>query len=71
MFNWRYWLPFIKEQAKVDTEYLKHKNDAISVLKELKKMYPTEKSNVKKAIEGLSKAFRENYPEINKELPVN
>ena len=51
MFNWRYWLPFIKEQAKVDTEYLKHKNDAISVLKELKKMYPTEKSNVKKAIE--------------------
>ena len=34
-------------------------------------MYPTEKSNVKKAIEGLSKAFRENYPEINKELPVN
>lgn len=71
MFNWRYWLPFIKEQTKVDTEYLKHKNDAISVLKELKKMYPTEKSNVKKAIEWLSKAFRENYPEINKELPVN
>ena len=70
MLNWRYRPLFKKWQAKVDPEYLKKKNNAVLVLKALKKMYPEEKSNVQKAIEQLSKEFRKNYPEINTDLPL-
>lgn len=70
MFNWRYWIIYLKEQAKTDPEYLKRKNQAIIILKALKKVYPDESNGVKKAIETLSKAYRNAYPELNKELPV-
>lgn len=70
MFNRRYRPMFKKEQAKVDPEYLKRKNNAVLVLKSLKKMYPEEKSGVQKAIEKLSQEFRKAYPEINTELPL-
>ena len=71
MFNWRYRVPYLKEQAKTDPEYLKRKNNAVLVLKALKKMYPEEESNVQKAIEQLSREYRKNYPEINTDLPLN
>ena len=29
MFNWRYWLPFKKEQANNTPEYLKRKSNSI------------------------------------------
>ena len=37
MFNRRYWLPFKKEQAKDDPEYIKRKNGYVAILKLLKK----------------------------------
>lgn len=71
MLNWRYRPIFLKEQAKTDPEYLKKKNNAVLILKALRKMYPEEKSNIQKAIEQLSSVFRKNYPEIDEELPIN
>lgn len=71
MFNRRYWLPFKKEQAKDDPEYIKRKNGYIAILKLLKKTYPIESSNMQQAIEAFSKVCRKEYPEINEELPIN
>ena len=70
MFNWRYWLPFKKEQANNTPEYLKRKNNYIVILQALKKMYPEEKWEMQKAIEQFSQKCRKNYPEINNELPI-
>jgi len=70
-FNWRYWIPFLKEQAKQDPEYLKRKNIYIAVLTALKKTYPVESVEMQKAIEQFSQVCRKNYKEINEELPLN
>lgn len=70
-FNWRYWLPYKKEQAKKDAEYLKRKNWYIAILKLLKKSYQTEDEAMKKAIEQFSQICRKTYEEINNELPIN
>lgn len=71
MFNWRYWLPFKKEQAKKSPEYIKKKNNYLLILKALKLMYPLESSEMKQAIEQFSQKCRKNYSEINDELPIN
>lgn len=70
MFNYRYWVPFLKAQAIQDPEYLKRKNIYLAVLGGLKKTYPNENSNMQKAIEEFSKVCRAEYPEINEELPL-
>ena len=70
-FNWRYWLPFKKEQAKDDPERIKRKNIYIAVIQGLKKTYPNENSNMQKAIEDFSKVCRSEYPELNQEIPLN
>jgi len=62
---------FKKEQANIDPEYLKRKNNALIILKALKKVYPEESASVKKGIETLSQAYRKAYPELNDELPIN
>lgn len=67
--NFRYRVLYMKDNSKVDPEYLKKKNVYVAVLSALKKYYPTEKAEIKKWIEALSSALRSNYPEINKELP--
>lgn len=71
MFNWRYWLPFKKEQANNSPEYLKKKSNYLLILKVLKKMYPEESEEMRNAIIQFSKACRKNYKELNEELPVN
>lgn len=68
--NYRYWILYIEDDAKLDPEYLKRKNVALLVLKTLKKQYDDEPIFVKEAIVTLSKAYREAYPEINDELPI-
>ena len=70
MWNWRYRPLFKKEQIHTDPEYLKRKNNALLILKALKKLYPEESSAVQKAIEQLSQERRKEYPEINEELPI-
>ena len=69
-FNWRYWLPFKKEQAVKSPEYIKRKNIYVAVLKALKKTYPEENSEMQLAIEQFSQACRKNYEEIDEELPL-
>ena len=71
MFNRRFRPMFKKEQANIDPEYLKRKNNALIILKALKKVYPEESASVKKGIETLSQAYRKAYPELNDELPIN
>ena len=71
MFNRRYWLPFKKNQAINDPEYLKRKSRYLTVLTELKKTYPSENSTMQKAIEDFSKVCRKEYKELNDELPLN
>lgn len=71
MFNWRYWVLFIKEQANQNPEYLKRKNRYIAVLSELRKTYPEESKEMQKAIEQFSQICRKKYREIDKELPIN
>lgn len=71
MLNRRYWILFTKQDANKDPEYLKRKNTALMVLKELKKTYPKEPADVQKGIETLSRAYRKAYPELNDELPIN
>lgn len=70
-FNWRYWLPFKKEQAIKSPEYIKRKNIYIAVLGALKKTYPQETAEMQQAIEQFSQICRKSYEEINKELPIN
>jgi len=45
-FNYRYWVLYIKEDAKIDPERLKKINVYTAVLEVLKKYYNTEASNV-------------------------
>lgn len=71
MFNWRYWLPFKKEQAVKSPEYIKRKNIYVAVLSALKKTYSQENSEMQKAIEQFSQICRKSYEEIDKELPIN
>lgn len=69
MVNWRYFVPFYK--AKVDVNHIKQENTAILVIKALKKIYDdTNYPDIKEAIEGLSKAFRNRYKRINEEVPL-
>ena len=68
--NFRYWVLYIENDAKIDPEYLKRKNVALTVLSALKKYYDGEPIFVRDAIVKLSKAYREAYPEINDELPL-
>ena len=70
MFNWRYWLPFKNEQAIKDAEYMKRKNVWVAVITQLKKTYPSESPKMQKAIEEFSRVYREEYPEINEEIPL-
>lgn len=70
-FNWRYWLPFKKEQAKKDPEYIKRKNIYVAVITALKKTYPNESPDMQQAIEAFSKICRSTYEELNSELPLN
>lgn len=70
-FNWRYWIPFLKSQAKDDPEYLKRKAIYNAVLTALKKTYPNESHDMQLAIEAFSKVCRGKYPELNEELPLN
>ena len=69
-FNYRYWVLYVKEDAKKDPEYLKRKNIALIVLQVLKKQYNWEPADVQKAIVSLSQALRKAYPEINEDLPL-
>ena len=68
--NFRYWILYIDEDAKIDAEYLKRKNTAVLILTALKKQYDLEPIQVKEAIVQLSQAYRQTYPEINIELPL-
>lgn len=69
-FNYRYWVLYIKEDAKKDPEYLKLKNINLTVLQALKKYYNDEPSSVKQAIVTLSQAMRKEFPELNEDLPL-
>lgn len=71
MFNWRYWIPFLKAQAIQDPEYIKRKNIYKACIEALKKTYPNEGPNMQRAIEEFSRVCRAEYPEINQELPLN
>lgn len=69
-FNWRYWILYMKIDAKVDPEYLKRKNTMKLVLEVLKKQYDNEPAEVKNAIVNFSQVIRKTYPEINQELKI-
>lgn len=69
LLNFRYWVLYIKEDAKVDPEYLKRKKVMLAVLSALKKQYDWEPLAVREAIVVLSWALRKAYPELNDELP--
>lgn len=69
-FNYRYWVLYIKEDAKKDPEYLKLKNVNLVVLQALKKYYEQEPASVKQAIVVLSQAMRKEFPELNEDLPL-
>lgn len=69
-FNYRYWVLYIKEDEKKSAEYLKRKNTHKVIIEALKKYYPEEDIEVKKAIEVYSKAVRTFYPELNTEIPL-
>ena len=69
-FNWRYWILYIKEDAKIDPERLKKINVYTVVLETLKKYYNEESPAVKQWIVALSQSLRKEYPEINEKLPL-
>ena len=69
-FNYRYWVLYMKEDAKKDPEYLKIKNVNLVVLQALKKYYNEEPKEIQNAIVTLSQAMRKNFPELNEELPL-
>lgn len=69
-FNYRYWVLYIKEDAKKDPEYLKLKNVNLVVLQALKKHYNQEPNSVRQAIVTLSQAMRKEFPELNEEIPL-
>lgn len=69
--NYRYWVLYIEGDALVSPEYLKRKNNYLTILQALRKIYPEESSNMQKAIEQFSQKCRQEYPELNEELPIN
>ena len=69
-FNWRYWILYIKEDAKIDPERLKKINVYTVILETLKKYYNEESPAVKQWIVALSQPLRKEYPEINEKLPL-
>ena len=69
-FNFRYWILYIKEDAKKDPEYLKKVKIWVAILSSLKKVYDTEPASMKQAIIEFSNAYSKTYPEINDELPI-
>ena len=69
-FNYRYWILYIKDEAKIDPERLKKIKVYTTVLEVLKKYYDNESPEVKAWIVALSQPLREIYPEINKALPL-
>ena len=70
MLNFRYWILYIKEDAKKDTEYLKRVKIWVAILSSLKKVYDSESPAMKQAIIDFSNVYRKTYPEINEELPI-
>lgn len=70
MFNYRMWILYAKIDALKSPEYLKRKNNALVILKALRKIYDEEWKKVKKEIVDLSLSLREEYPELNDEYPV-
>lgn len=69
-FNYRYWVLYIKEEAKIDPKRLKKIKVYTTILEILKKYYDNESPEVKSWIVALSQPLRKTYPEINKELPL-
>lgn len=69
-FNRRYWILYIKEDAKIDPERLKKINVFTTVLEVLKKYYNKEPQAVQAWIVALSQPLRKEYPEINEKLPL-
>ena len=47
LFNWRYRVLYVKEEAKIDPERLKRINVYTTILEILKKYYNEEKPDVK------------------------
>lgn len=70
MFNWRMWILYTDMDALKDPEYLKRKNNALLIIKCLRKIYDGEPAKVQKEIVDLSMSLRETYPEINREYPI-
>ena len=68
--NYRYWILYIKEDAKIDPQRLKMINVYTVILEALKKYYNWEKPAVQQWIVSLSQALRKEYPEINEKLPL-
>lgn len=71
MFNFRMWILYAIIDAKHSPEYLKHKNNALVILKALKNIYKYESEPIQREIIDLSRSLRNKYPELNEELPVN
>ena len=69
-FNFRYWVLYIKEDQNKSTQYMKHKNNALIILKALKNIYAYESEPIQREIIDLSRSLRSKYPELNNELPV-
>ena len=69
--NFRYRILYIKEDAKVDPNYLKKMKLHLTILQALKKYYDEEDFAVKQAIIVYSQAVRKHYKEINDQLPLN
>ena len=70
-FNYRYRVLYIKDDEKLSHEYLKRKNNYVSILKTLREIYKEESPEMKKIIEQFSQSCRNNYKEINDEFPIN
>ena len=70
MFNWRMWILYTDMDALKDPEYIKRKNNALLIIKCLRKIYDGEPAKVQKEIVDLSMSLRETYPEINREYPI-
>lgn len=71
LFNYRYWVLYIKEDEKKSIEYIKRKNNYLLIMKSLRKMYNEESPEMKKIIEWFSQWCRKNYTEIDEEFPLN
>ena len=68
--NFRYWILYIKSEAKIDPERLKKINVYAVVIEVLKKYYQWESQEVKNWIVALSQPLRKAYPELNEKVPL-